>query len=295
MPWPRTIALVLFSLLISPSCHFNPNLAPLSQRPLDDYSRTPLEDEVHQISLEIAAPVEKAIVDLKRTGTDQQVYYEAKDVISVVTLAKQRLLSYLQRREFAGLRQYVEKFFPQPKLEGVEVARARRGIQDSFALLGGSGSGLVRVSNARWADQQPSTNQTSGRVKEWSAADALRQAYRFVIDKLSYYRSRPFQVDFNVATIPGYEHARVEILFSSGPPVHIPSSGSTNDSLVYTTYTDNPVKGIYRGLYIYKITPSKRYQPIEEPLNLVDEDFSLLECLLTPQGSRDKPLPCAKK
>ena len=77
--------------------------------------------------------------------------------------------------------------------------------------------------------------------------------------------------------------------------MHIPSSGSTNDSLVYTTYTDNPVKGIYRGLYIYKITPSKRYQPIEEPLNLVDEDFSLLECLLTPQGSRDKPLPCAKK
>ena len=62
----------------------------------------------------------------------------------------------------------------------------------------------------------------------------------------------------------------------------------------YSTFTDNAIKGIYRGLYSYQIA-ARNSKPVHGPLNLVDSDPWLLECILSSVRDEGPALPCALK
>ncbi|WP_166839322.1 hypothetical protein [Rheinheimera pleomorphica] len=61
-----------------------------------------------------------------------------------------------------------------------------------------------------------------------------------------------------------------------------------------STTSNSNINGIYRGLYTYSITRAG-YKPINETLNLVDEQVSLLDCQLHKTSEAEGPNPCKRQ
>jgi hypothetical protein len=285
------------------SCHKPDAIVPPPPRPAGDFSRTPLEEELARISAEVASPVERGILDLKRQDVQGQGYYEAGDVINLLDEANQKLIDALQREEFQGLRRYVAMFFPKAKFETAAVRARNPALLTARNQVRELLEPTVRVALLVADAQAAQVSPTANKVTEKSGQDSLSQVVRFVTDKFSYYHSHPFQIDLTVATMPRGKHAGVTIgVVRESPTVQysvldqeviVPVAPSYGKP-VYKTFTDNSINGIYRGLYSYQIT-ARNSKPIQGPLNLVDSDPWLLECILSPVRDSGPTLPCALK
>lgn len=60
------------------------------------------------------------------------------------------------------------------------------------------------------------------------------------------------------------------------------------------THTNSAVANLYRGYYVYEIIKDG-FKPIKAPLNLVDEEGTTLDCILSPINQPDGPYPCKMK
>lgn len=169
--------------------------------------------------------------------------YDASQVVSIIKQAKSELLNALQDKKLSGMKAYVDKFFPEP-------------------------ANLVtyRVMTQQTSLRSDIKGRSSRFVSRFHASSVLaeeRVIATFESANVALNRSRNFLNE--VIANSDMVTVKVESLPETGANVVLKYPDVTDPQ--HSTSTDAPISGIFRGIYVLKVTKAG-FKPINQQINL---------------------------
>jgi len=193
--------------------------------------------------------------------------YNVTQVKQAIEQGKLWLLEYLDEPAFAGFKAYVNRFYPLannlvtfPIKPDQRVARANLKIMNTTKS---------QFASQDAQDEKEHVLATPGSV------DAAIAAVTNFFGKL---RANVKAIDLSVVSEP--DEAGVELKTELGK--------------LRTTSTNSKFTNVFRGIYSYSVRKNG-YKGIQQELNLIDEEGTILKCKLYLSRERDGPYPCSLK
>jgi len=225
---------------------------------------------------------------------------QLQDLEVTVDKCRVGLLSELSHESrLEPIKNYFEQYYPQ---YGDLL------VKPVSAPVGATALRVALLRRTFFSKPQAPAVPTSG-APEPRISDLVDTVVKWASKRLIYSTdSRRILVDVFVKSNPKSEatfallHANAQseafaaVLAGRLPGVPVPPAGQIpplRSSLVQYVQTNQTMKEVYRGLYIYVIERSG-YKTATGPLNLVDWDWNAdgVVCLLVPERSIGQPLPC---
>lgn len=169
--------------------------------------------------------------------------YNANDVKQVFARNKTELLEGLNNEEFAGIRAYINRYYPSPESLPTFQVNTKSGSYPSELTY-------TRVSNPTTVIQDPIILVTT--------VDNSLKTIRAILSTL--YKNKE-AIDFEVTSVP------------SGATVTLKADGGKSR----TADTNSRITNFFRGIYTYSIT-KEGFKTISREINLMHERGTRLEC-----------------
>jgi hypothetical protein len=188
--------------------------------------------------------------------------YNVTQVKQVIEQGKLSLLDYLDEPAFSGFKAYVDRFYP---LANNLV---------TFSIKPEQRAGRLDLRGLRFAFQETQDDKEHVLATPGSVDAAIAAVSNF-FGKL---RANVKAIDLSVVSEP--DEAGVELKTELGK--------------LRTTSTNSKFTNVFRGIYSYSVKKNG-YKGIQQELNLIDEEGTILKCKLYLSRERDGPYPCSLK
>jgi len=188
--------------------------------------------------------------------------YNVTQVKQAIEQGKVWLLEYLDEPAFSGFKAYVDRFYPLANnLVTFSIRPEQRVARFDLRRL-------------RFAFQEPQDDKEHVLATPGSVDAAIAAVSNF-FGKL---RANVKAIDLSVVSEP--DEAGVELKTELGK--------------LRTTSTNSKFTNVFRGIYSYSVRKNG-YKGIQQELNLIDEEGTILKCKLYLSRERDGPYPCSLK
>lgn len=198
--------------------------------------------------------------------------YNVTQVKQVIEQGKVRLLEYLDEPAFSGFRAYANRFYPlADNLVTFKIKPDQKLGRYDLKIR----ELRIEMNTASHFTSQEAPENKEHVLATPGSVDAAVAAVVHFFGKL---RANVKTIDLSVVSEP--DEAGVELKTGLGK--------------LRTTSTNSKFTNVFRGLYTYSVKKNG-YKEIQQELNLIDEEGTILKCKLYLSRERDGPYPCSLK
>jgi hypothetical protein len=199
--------------------------------------------------------------------------YNVTQVKQVIEQGKSWLLEYLDEPVFSGFKAYANRFYPLANnLVTFRIKPDQRVARSDLKIR------ELRIAMNSTKSQFPFQEAQDDKEHVLATPGSVDAAIAAVTNFFGKLRANVKAIDLSVVSEP--DEAGVELKTELGK--------------LRTTSTNSKFTNVFRGIYSYCVKKIG-YKGIQQELNLIDEEGTILKCKLYLSKERDGPYPCSLK